>query len=657
MKKLLSLMAICFLTAGFGIMAHSSLTAVAEADTFTVQFGTVNYSAAADKQGFAFFDFLFDGKNAGAFTDEELDAAIEPAKQYIYLNDKALSELSGEYYYLQHVKESENRNTLSINLPKLDFIYNWTGTGWNYENIDFSRLDNYKVEVRKGLTIGGKTLAESYVMYYNNVAHVWTHTPITTEPDRESDSFKISAISPFLKDSSENAGFTITFSGEVTNKQLMFYNASLDHVKYWSGADDDDFARAVCWQGWRSLQDVKINYTVLSTGKEISTTIGQALDTENMENPDQTVMVHYLKDSANPSYQPMSITFNKAAPAYFPDITKPFKITFQNGFQAENGNEIAFESTYTWYPEYDEWRQEMDDSGIEWDDIKPVSVSKPEEQAAGNVAFYITFNKNITDKSYMFFNADNSWLLSMSEQPGSAFTYSADELVLLTNYGIKGSVLDCIYFNNMSLGERMRLETDPVQRPVTIMVHLGYTALNQMMIVFSGQSANGKPGANAITDLNQTFEFRFTSGLKTPKCGQVTQDYTFVYDTTSKEFSQKFETSSESKINAVYYNGIKLEKGGEYNFGSQALKEEYFYIEGAQGAVISFSGLEESKGKRREITVRSVSSDNTTTDTFTFYVTDNAKGCTQLVEAETIFIAIAAMGIATVGLRRKNKNV
>ena len=167
MKKLLSLMAICFLTAGFGIMAHSSLTAVAEADTFTVQFGTVNYSAAADKQGFAFFDFLFDGKNAGAFTDEELDAAIEPAKQYIYLNDKALSELSGEYYYLQHVKESENRNTLSINLPKLDFIYNWTGTGWNYENSDFSRLDNYKVEVRKGLTIGGKTLAESYVMYYN----------------------------------------------------------------------------------------------------------------------------------------------------------------------------------------------------------------------------------------------------------------------------------------------------------------------------------------------------------------------------------------------------------------------------------------------------------------------------------------------------------
>lgn len=655
MKKLLSLLAFCFLTIGFGfIMQGSGLTAAA-ADTFTVQFGNVNYSATADKAGFAFFDFLFDGKSAGTFTDEELDEAVAAAKDYIYLNDIALSDLTGEDYYLQHVKENETRNTLSINLPKLDFIYNWTGSGWDYENSDFSRLENYKVEVKEGFTIGGRTLEESYVMYYNNIAHVWTHTPVTTQTDTDAESFKISAILPFAVDSAENAGFSITFSGEVTNKQLMFYNASLDHVKYWSGADDDDFARAVCWQGWRSLQDVKISYTVLSTGEEISTTIGEALDTENMENPDQTVMVHYLKDSANPSVQLMSITFNKAAPAYFPDITKPFTITFQNGFVSENGNQIAFESAFTWYPQYDEWRQEMDESGIEWGDVRPVSVSKPEEQTAGNVAFYITFSENITDKSYMFFNADNSWLLSMSEQPGSAFSYSADELALLTNYGIKGSLLECIYFNGMSLGERMRLETDLVQRPVTIMVHLGYTALNQMMIVFSGQSANGKEGANAITDLNQPFEFRFTSGLKTPRCGQLTEDYTFVYDPATEAFSEKAEASSDSKINAVYYNGNKLESGKEYSFGSGALKEEYFYVESAEGAVITIEGLD-SKGSRREITVRSVSSDGSATDTFTFYVTDGAGGCSQALSAEVVFAAAAALGIAAIGLWRK-KNV
>ena len=648
MKNLLGLFAFCFLLMGCGIAASQWQVSAEQAESFTVSYGNMNYNGDQN-EGLAFFDFIFTTENENnGFTSSELNDAFESAREHICLNGQPLSSLTGEIYFL---RMSDDGKGYTINLPQLNFIYNWTGSAWDYENTDFSRLENYKVEVKEGFSIGGKTLGQNYVRYYNNVAHVWTTKPVTQTPDHEIEAIKVTSVSPITIDAAGTAGFQVHFSSDFTTRQLMFYNASLNNVKGWFGGTDDDFARAVCHNAWRSLQQVFLNYTS-AAGNPVQTTIGDAIDSD-IPIPEHTLMIHYLADANVLSLQPMSINFNKDSKEYFPDITKPVTITFPEGFTAENGNVLAYETQYTWYPQYNEWRQDMDASGISWNEVKPVSVSGPEEQTAGNVAFYVTFDQNIVDKTYMFFNADNSWLLSMSAQPNASFSYSADELALLTNYGIKGSLLENIYFNGESILKCMEKETDLNQRPVTVMIHMGYNSLNQIMIVFSGLSGSNV-GPNAITDMNGPFEFTFTQGFKTPRSGEVKEDFTFRYDSQTKKFKQVYAKSSAADILSVHYNGEKIEKGGTYTFMQSSLKEDYFFVECALGAELSYSGLDNWKEGKNEIVITVTSSDGSASETFTFYAEyKKAAGCKSVAAGDWNAGAAVLLTAAALLVRRR----
>lgn len=128
--------------------------------------------------------------------------------------------------------------------------------------------------------------------------------------------------------------------------------------------------------------------------------------------------------------------------------------------------------------EYDGgWGEVKDTSDIVWEEVKLIRVSKPITGAENNVGFTLTFDKAITNNELLHINADVSWLLAVSAQDTPPFRYSAEELNILTAYGILKSLKNNVLFNGLSIKEMMEKETVLAYRHVTVMVHIGHGGL------------------------------------------------------------------------------------------------------------------------------------------------------------------------------------
>ena len=316
------------------------------------------------------------------------------------------------------------------------------------------------------------------------------------------------------------------------------------------------------------------------------------------------------------------------------------------------------------------WAEEVDTSGIEWEEIHLISVSKPVLASEDNVMFTLTFDKDITHKELLHINADVSWLLAVSEQAAPPFRYTAAELNILSAYGILKSLKENILFNGQSIAELMEKETDVTQRPVTVMVHYGQnSAMNQITVAFAGHKTdadgNTLDGANRITDLEQEFTFTIKQGFRTSMLGEIKQDVTFKYNPAAGMFIEEAAggtLSSNTNVSAVYYNGFKVEKGGTLNVKALTSLDKRLFTVVLEDPTSTFEviGADSLQEGANTVTLKITSTDGTTAEyTFTVNVTAESEegGCGSAMYGGTalagVAIALACAAIMKKSVRRK----
>lgn len=230
------------------------------------------------------------------------------------------------------------------------------------------------------------------------------------------------------------------------------------------------------------------------------------------------------------------------------------------------------------------WVKKIDTSNVQWGELKVLNISAPKMNALETVSFSITFDQPLSNKALLHINASPEWLLQVSKQEQPPFVYTAEELQLMQSYGITDSLGECIYFNGKSLSELMLKETEPAQRPGTIMVHIGGSGdMNVMEIYFGGVKEVGGEtvdAANKISDLSQEFVFEFKSGLKTVTALETKENFVFRYSPASKHFSRVIEgqISSDTSIASVYYNGYLIEEDGKIPLRGQEFRESLLTV-------------------------------------------------------------------------------
>lgn len=283
------------------------------------------------------------------------------------------------------------------------------------------------------------------------------------------------------------------------------------------------------------------------------------------------------------------------------------------------------------------WAEVVDTSGIEWEEIHLVSISKPVLASEDNVTFTLTFDKNITHKELLHINADVSWLLAVSQQATPPFRYTAAELNILSAYGILSSLQENILFNGQSIKQMMEKETNITQRPVTVMVHYGQNAaMNQIMVAFAGHKTDAEgnvlDGANRITDLDQEFTFTIKAGFRTSMLGEIKKDVTFRYNPTAGMFIEEVvggAASSNTNVKSVYYNGFKVENGGSLTFvGITKLDKNLFTVVLEDPtSVFEVTGADSLKIGDNPVTIKITSTDGSTADfNFTVHITEADEG-------------------------------
>lgn len=313
------------------------------------------------------------------------------------------------------------------------------------------------------------------------------------------------------------------------------------------------------------------------------------------------------------------------------------------------------------------WAEEVDTSGIEWEELHLVSVSKPVLSSDENVMFTLAFDKNITYKELLHINGDVSWLLAVSEQDSAPFRYTAEELNVLSAYGILSSLKEKILFNGQSIAELMEKEQNAAYRPVTVMVHVGQSGeMNTINIAFAGKSfdaeGNSVDGANKIGDLNAEFTFTVKAGFRTTLLGEVAKDETFRYNPAAGVFVKEAEDgalSGDTTINGVYYNGYKIEKNGTLVLkDTEKLDAKLFTVLlGDPTSVFEVVGGDALKEGDNAVVIRVTSTDGTVGE-FAFTVTVQAaeKGsCGSTLGGASLIGACALLIAASLLLRKKQR--
>ena len=351
MKKfLLAMLAIicsgCMFTA---VQTLSRNVSAQTAENFTVNFTTMDYNGeqsgkihGVNTTGTPILKIQFEG-----VTNEEITAALNQIDDYLYLDGKSAVELGGAHYF---VNSDVTNSTVGINLPDVKFYANFTGTNWDYalDKFDYgmpdpyAHLQNYKIELKAGITIGGKTLGEDYARYYNNIAHNFTTSPI--EAGKGADMQFTD-----MRVNSNGTSIDLIFDQNLISKQIMWYvrgshadlTATLvDLYKRVNSIDpnlfvsQEEFAAAVVMPAAKSLrenihfsytdvQGEKVNYSLKETGGD----------------------VHYIKDGGNESVQWISVNFSDQKKI---DVSKPVFVTVDGGFIAPSGATVKEDTQIIW---------------------------------------------------------------------------------------------------------------------------------------------------------------------------------------------------------------------------------------------------------------------------------------------------------------------
>lgn len=304
------------------------------------------------------------------------------------------------------------------------------------------------------------------------------------------------------------------------------------------------------------------------------------------------------------------------------------------------------------------WAKVIDTSGVVWGEIRVLSVAAPKIDVLDNVSFLVTFDQPLSNKQLLHINASSDWLLAVSKQQNPPFVYTAEELQLMQSYGIIDSISEKIYFNGKSIAELMRKEEDPAQRPGTVMVHIGGTGdMNVMEISFGGRKViNGETvdGVNRIDNIDQEFVLEFKQGLKTVTSLETKEDYVFRYSPASGKFSRVIEgqQSSETGMEAVYYNGYAIAEGGKIPLRGGAFDESLLTVVTVDEA--AFASVTSGKDG---ITVRVTATDGTYRDYYYAFETPEKGGSAVVWICVGVAAAVIAAGVCAfiILYRRKKK--
>ena len=336
----------CMFSAVFTQMQNASAQTT---ENFTVSFATMDFVGeqggkinGVNTTGTPILKIKFDG-----VTNEEIVAALDLIDDSLYLDGTPATELGGAHYF---VNGDVADNTVSINLPDVKFYGNFTGTNWDYalEKFDYGladpyeHLQNYKIELKAGLTIGGKTLAEDYARYYNNIAHIFTETAV--QPGSSADMQFTN-----IRVSDDGSCVDLFFDQNLISQQIQWYKGGSDAdltatlVNLYNRVNNSDsglyiseeeFAAAVVMPAAKSLhEDIHFSYTDMQ-GEKVTRDV-----------KDTGGDVHYIKDAQNESNQWISVYFSEQNKI---DVSKPIFVTVDGGFIAPSGASVQEDSQLIW---------------------------------------------------------------------------------------------------------------------------------------------------------------------------------------------------------------------------------------------------------------------------------------------------------------------
>lgn len=187
--------------------------------------------------------------------------------------------------------------------------------------------------------------------------------------------------------------------------------------------------------------------------------------------------------------------------------------------------------------------------GYEWEATECISIAPPYSYTAyGTVSFQVFFDKDVTAANYKHLAAGASALKEFSKYDVPNMTEAIIDS--LDESGVFDSMNDCISFNGRTVREIQQLS------PVACMIHAGELGANNSINI----ELNGMVPEVKITDMAQPFTFTFYEGLRFPSGVELKETVTWVYNPSSRTFSQAKATASDEASFTVFYNGQKITK-------------------------------------------------------------------------------------------------
>ena len=188
--------------------------------------------------------------------------------------------------------------------------------------------------------------------------------------------------------------------------------------------------------------------------------------------------------------------------------------------------------------------------GYVWEKTECISIAPPFTYSIyDTVSFQVFFDKDITSANYKHLAAGAEALKTFGRNDTPNMTPAIIDS--LDKSGVFDSMNDCIAFNGKKVREWQKLS------PLACMIQAGELGVNNSINI----DLNGGVPGSKITDLNQPFTFTFYEGLKFPSGVELKETVTWVYNPTTRSFSQ-VETDGDSSAAgfALYYNGQEITK-------------------------------------------------------------------------------------------------
>lgn len=541
--------------------------------------------------------------------------------------------------------------------------------------IQYSNANVLQIKTNHSVwSVGDKLVLMKGMKFYNDIpnkasasavaelAHYYIFECVSVETNGAA-KFNVTVTDSYEADDDialEYAGVKQLISDAARNA----YGFQLHFSKNVRGTAYDKFAD-ITNEDWIKAS-VKIN------GKTIDELLA-AKDADGNEIPN-AVQVLFENDKYIAFYVSKAIPVEAGGIAYADGtLADKITLTLADGFTLPRGGAIAMGISYKY--EFGGWCRDIDLSGLEFSEIKVVSVENPVSvDDDGNIAFKVKFDKNITEGPYLHINAGSEWL------SGVELGYSAATLDYLASYGFIRDCLTKIRYNGMTVEELMDTEKNASFRPINvIMVH--YKA-NEIQLVFRARSVNttdgtfGEPGKYAInvSDPDPDWTISFAEGFTVPSLGKTSKEYTFKYNAGTKKFEEviKEDVITSVEFDEVYYDGTKIENGGTLELtGVTSLDKNVFTVTFRNGveAPWELTGGDSLVVGENTVTITASTTDGsgtTATFTFTVKVTESAKtdsaqsggcgGCKGSSDIASVGLALVTMLAAACFVRMKRGN-